>query len=283
MRKSERRGPSVRVHPLDGVQGKIERGWEHQRKLRTEIKAFEASKPYSVGVTFDPESGWHVARLHVASEPSVRLSIIAGEMAYEYISALNHVAWELAARKLGRKRAWACRMSVQFPVTVAPEQFEKQVLAKEGLVSKQALDVLRQLQPYAGRDGQKGARRHSLWLLKELADSDKHRVLAPRVSSLVLRELEYDWDTPKAGEDFKIQGLLRPGQRLYDGKALGRIRFATRNAARNVTAQHGDIPIDVLFETGDWMLTTTDFGTAHAFMTRALKALAPLFPPRADA
>jgi hypothetical protein len=272
----------VREHPLDGVQGKIERAWEHQRKLRSEIKAFKASKPYSVDVRFDPSSGWHVARLRVASEPPVRLSIIAGEMAYEYISALNHVAWELAARKLGRKRAWKCRLSIQFPVTMGPEQFDKQLLAKKGLVSKQALSVMRRLQPYTGPDGEKGARRHPLWLLKELADADKHRVLAPRVSSLVLRELEYDWDAPKAGEDFRIQRLLRPGERLYDGKALGRIRFATRNAKGRVSVKHGDILIDVLFETDDWMLTTTDFGRAHAFMTSALKALAPLFPARAD-
>jgi hypothetical protein len=270
----------MREHPLDGVRGKIERAWEHQKKLRAEIKAFEAAKPYSVSVVFDPGSRWHVARLRVAAEPPLRLSIIAGEMAYEYISALNHVAWELAARKLGQKRAWACRMRVQFPATLTPSEFDKQPLAKERLVSKQALSVMRELQPYTGRDGQEGARRHSLWLLKELADSDKHRVLAPMISSLVLRELEYDWDNPTRADEFKIERLLRPGQRLYDGKALGRIRFSAGNDEANVSVRHGEIPINVLFGTKDWMLTTNDLGNAHAFMTRALKALEPLFPAR---
>jgi hypothetical protein len=58
----------MREHPLGGVRGKIERAWEHQKKLRAEIKAFEAAKPYSVSVVFDPGSRWHVARLRVAFE-----------------------------------------------------------------------------------------------------------------------------------------------------------------------------------------------------------------------
>lgn len=102
------------------------------------------------------------------------------------------------------------------------------------------------------------------------------------MSTLVLRELEYEWEQPREADNFKIKRLLRPGQRPYDGKALGRIRFSTGNAEAKVTVKHGEIPIDVLFETGDWMLTTNDFGNAHAFMTTALKALEPLFPPRSE-
>jgi hypothetical protein len=269
-------------HPLDGVQGKIERAWEHQKRLRKEIKEFAASKPYSIAAEFDPASGWHLARLRTAAEPPVRLSIIAGEMAYEYVSALNHVAWVLAARKLGKREAWACRMNVQFPITLAKNQFEKQVLIKRGLVSKDAIKIISDLQPYTGRDGEKGARRHSLWLLKELADSDKHRVLAPRVSSLILQDWEYGWENLRKSDRFKSEKLLRRGQRLGDGTVLGRIRFIDGNERGNVTVKHGAIPIDVLFETEQWMLTTSDFGNAHAFMNHALRALTPLFPPRQE-
>jgi hypothetical protein len=99
----------------------------------------------------------------------------------------------------------------------------------------------------------------------------------------VLRELEYAWDELRKGDKFKIERLLRPGQRLYDGKALGRIRFAADNPKPNVSVKHGEILIDVLFDAGDWLLTTSDFGNAHAVMTRALKALEPLFRPRPDA
>ena len=35
-------------HPLDGVRSKIERAWAHRKQLRTEIKAFEETRPYSI-------------------------------------------------------------------------------------------------------------------------------------------------------------------------------------------------------------------------------------------
>jgi hypothetical protein len=272
----------VPEHPLDGAQRKIERASEHQRTLRREIKAFAATNPYSVGVEFDAASGWHVARLRVSAEPPIRLSVIAGEMAYEYISALNHVAWVLAARKRGRERAWKKRTQIQFPIALDPAGFAAQPIVKNSHVSRSAIAAFAGLQPYTGRDGEAGARNHSLWHLKEIADSDKHRVLAPRISSMLLREIEYDWPNIKRGDRFKIERLLRPCHRLYDGKALGRIRFAD-NRIRVVSASHGDLNVDVSFGAGEWMLSVRDFGDARAFMNRALGELALLFPPRPDA
>jgi hypothetical protein len=89
--------------------------------------------------------------------------------------------------------------------------------------------------------------------------------------------------TLSTANQVKSQGLLRPGQRLSEGKALGRIRFAGGEARNNVTVIQREIPIDVLFATEAWMLTTSDFGNAHAFMNLALKRLEPLFPPHSDA
>jgi hypothetical protein len=273
----------VAEHPLDGAQRKIERAWEHRQALRREIKEFDATNPYWLEAVPESKPGHYAARLRAGGEPPIRLSIIAGEMAYEYISALNHIAWGLAAKKLGRKKALEERAKIQFPIGLTPAKFRKQKVVKEALVSRRAIKVMRELQPYTGPDGEDGAPKHSLWLMKELADSDKHRVLAPRVSSLMFREWEWAWEKPRKGEAFSITKVLRPGQRLYEGKVLGRIAFADGSAREKVDVHHADIPIDVLFETEAYMLGMHDFGNARAFMTRALRELAPLFPPRPDA
>ncbi len=265
-------------HPLDGARSKIERAWAHRKQLRAEIKAFEESRPYSIIARPGERSGEYLACLLAAAEPPIRLSVIAGEMAYEYISALNHVAWVLAARKLGKKKAWEKRLSIQFPITREPADFCKQGIIKKRLVSRQAVRVMGELQPYSGRDGEKGARMHSLWLMKELADSDKHRVLVPRVSSLTLREWEYRWDNLHRGEKFTIKKVLKPGQRLQDGMVLGRLEFPDGAERENVEVRHADIPTDVYFETEEYMLNLSDFGNAHAFMHRAVEELSPLFP-----
>jgi cytochrome c5 len=267
-------------HPLDGVRSKIERAWAHRKQLRAEIKAFEDTKPYTIIARPGDTPGEYLACLRAAAEPPIGLSVLAGEMAYEYISALNHVAWVLAARKLGKKRAWNERMSIQFPIGLDPAQFRKQAIVKKHLVSQQAVRIMGQVQPYTGRDGEEGARKHSLWLIKELADSDKHRVLAPRVSSLLLREWEYGWDHLRRGEKFTITKVLKPGQRLKDGMVLGRLEFPDGKDRENVEVQHADIPTDVYFETEEYMLNLKDFGNVHAFMHRALDQLAPLFPSR---
>jgi hypothetical protein len=265
-------------HPLDGVRSKIERAWAHRKQLRAEIKAFEDARPYTIVARRGEKPGEYLASLRAATEPPIRLSVLAGEMAYEYISALNHVAWVLVARKVGKKEAWKERMSIQFPIAVDPAAFREQRIVKKRLVSQPAVRIMGELQPYSGRDGEKGARKHSLWLMKELADSDKHRVLAPRVSSLLLREWEYDWDNSRKGETFTITNLLKKGQRLEDGVVLGRLEFTDGAERENVEVRHADIPTDVYFETEEYMLNLNDFGNAHAFMHRALDQLAPLFP-----
>jgi hypothetical protein len=267
-------------HPLDGVRSKIERAWAHRKQLRAEIKSFEEANPYTIVAKHGGRSGQYLACLHVDAEPPIRLSVLAGELAYEYISALNHVVWVLAARKIGKKAAWDKRMSIQFPIALDPAQFRKQSIIKRRLVSQRAERIIGELQPYTGLDGVEGARKHSLWQMKELADSDKHRVLAPRVSSLELREWEYGWDNLQRGEKFEITKVLKPGERLDDGKVLGRLEFPDGKDRENVEVQHAPIPTDVYFETEDYMLNIHDFGNAHAFMHIALKKLEPLFPER---
>jgi hypothetical protein len=219
-----------------------------------------------------------MSRLRVLKEPPLRLSIIAGEMAYEYVSALNHLVWELAAHKLGRKKVWNYRMGIQFPIAASPESFLKPVLVRKQYVSKRALVIIESLQPYDGRDGLPGAQSHPLWLIKNVADSDKHRILAPRLTRITMTGLEFAWDTTIATGP-EVEPLLKPGQGLYDGTELERIRFRTGNDQANVRVNR-QLPTDILLGSGEWALTLSDFGNAHACMSCALRHLEPLFPTR---
>jgi hypothetical protein len=270
----------VADHPLDGAEAKIARAWEHRKALRAEISRFLKTEPYPVVVDLDPQTGWHVARLRVLKEPPLLLSIIAGEMAYEYVSALNHLVWELAARKLGRNNVWKYRMGIQFPIAASPESFLKPVLVRKRYVSKRALAIIEGLQPYNGRDGLPGAQSHPLWLIKNVADSDKHRILAPRITRFTITGLEFAWNESIAAGP-EIEPLIQPGQRLDDGTELERIRFSSGNNQANVRVDR-QLPTDILLGSGEWALTLLDFGNTHAVMRRALRHLEPLFPPRPD-
>lgn len=265
-------------HPLDGAEAKIARALQHRKALRTEINQFLKTEPYPVVVDLDPQTGWHIARLRVLQEPPLLISIIAGEMAYEYVSALNHLVWELAARKLGRKKVWKYRMGIQFPIAASPESFLKPVLVRKRYVSKPALTIIERLQPYNGRDGLPGATGHPLWLIKTVADSDKHRILAPRLTRITIAGLDFAWDQSVASGP-ETEPLLQPGQRLYDGTELERVRFNTGNDQANVRVDR-QLPTDILLGSGQWALTLSDFGNAHATMNRALRHLEPLFPAR---
>jgi hypothetical protein len=260
------------------VEAKMRRAREHHQALGSEIAAFIKRNPYRVAVEFEPQSGWHIAYLRVIEEPPLHISVLAGEFAYQCVSALNHIVWELAARKLGRKRVFDYKNGIQFPVTSSKEWFHKQALVHKGYVSRASLAVIEELQPYKGRHGMASISRDSLWLIKDIADSDKHRVLVPRFSQLILEDLRFVWDE-EAASGPTIEPILKPGHRLNDGTHLARIRFATGNSEANVRMDN-EPATDVLLGSRDWMLTVRELRNAIAYMNTAIRKLSKLFPPR---
>src|SRR5947208_11116777 len=90
------------------------------------------------------------------------------------------------------------RGNVQFPVAQSPAHFGQAAIVHHRHVSKPALAVFERLQPYKGHHGPLGPPQHPLSLLKEIADADKHRVLAMSFGHVALDRIPFLWDSEKA-------------------------------------------------------------------------------------
>jgi hypothetical protein len=267
----------VTERPLEGAEVKLRRAREHLERLGTESADFLESDPYRVVVEFDSKSGWYLVKARIIEHAPIEMSVTVGEFAYECISALNHIVWQLAARKRGRRKIEGkqLREQIQFPVATSSERFLEKGLVKNGHVSKAALTVIGELQPYFRWNGEARAKSHSLWVLKELADADKHRVPAPRWGSLDLGNLSLAWD-PNAAEprSWPVPRRLRT---LNDGACLQRVRFGVGNDIANVHVE-GDPAPEITFGTADFLVGPRDLAAANFYMGRALGKLGALFP-----
>lgn len=266
------------MHPaLEAAYAKRDRAREHLETLEMEADEFLGGYPYRVSVDLDAERRWYIASVEVIEEPPPRLSILLGEIAYECISALNHLVWELAARKQGRKRVLKIKRSIQFPVCTSARHLAQQALVKDRLVSRDAMAVLAALQPYETLYGSYLRLNETLRWVKDIADTDKHRVLARGFGELVIDELEWEWDETHADGPIE-EGLLGWDEPIDHGTKIGRIRFRSghRHAAVHVDRQPG---ADVLFDTGVERVRIRNMEGALEWLDRrALPAFASLFP-----
>jgi hypothetical protein len=265
----------VLERPLEGVEAKIDRAGEHLERVRDDSRRFFEREPYRVTVDLEPETGWYVAHVRIKEQPPIALSVIVGEFAYECISALNHAVWQLASRKRGRIKVEGIKEQIQFPIALSPSRFAEKGLIKNGHVSKKAVAVISELQAYQGWRGEAGAETHPLSVLKELADSDKHRVLAPQLGSVDFGKLTWEWN-PGARDPEEIDHLRR-GQSLDDGTQLKRIRFRVGNDKAKVHVD-GDLSPEIAFGAGEWAIHIRNLESGLVNMKRCLNRLATLFP-----
>jgi len=261
--------------PLEAAEAKIRRAHEDLQTLHADAQRFLDRQPYFIAVEFERESGWHVARAQLREEPPPGLSVRVGGIAYQILSALNLVTWSVAVRKLGARRAEAMRNAIQFPVTFSPRHFANTRLVREALVSRQALAVFERLQPYNGHHGLAAAREHPLAIIKELADADKHRVLAAAYGRMGFAGVRLQWDRGPTGP--QIRRVARSNRMLKRGAQLARIRFKTGNEQANVRVDPQPA-LEILFETDNWAITVHHVGNGFGAALTCLDAFRTLFP-----
>jgi hypothetical protein len=111
-------GPYSINPALDAANFKLGRANQHLRTLADEMTALVERNPYGVTVEFGAGSRWWVAKARISEEPSPLLSVLVGEVAYECLSGVNHLVWELASREVGRRKVFdrLVKGNVQFPV-----------------------------------------------------------------------------------------------------------------------------------------------------------------------
>lgn len=180
------------MHPLDGPLLKIQRAIREIKRLARAEESFRRDSDYRiVRAEFNRKTGKHVYRVSVGHSPDPNWGVYIGEIAHNLRSALNGMVHHLVV-----DNEKAPTRYTQFPIflvghttrlrrgrkTLIPH-FEGMELADGRcmiqLVSKPHQAMIERLQPYKRRNiKQAGLGRHNvLYLLHELNNADKHRLL----------------------------------------------------------------------------------------------------------
>jgi hypothetical protein len=153
-------------HPLDGIEKKIERAMKHVEQFCRDAAKFER-EAYSVRIEPDAKAG--ILNLFTVDmglgDPPVQLRLLAGEIAYQLRSSLDHIIYILAKQTPERNR--------QFPIYMELQKYESRAYRIINGVSPRAEAIIKNAQPFQSNTPQK----HPLQMLDELSNTDKHRVI----------------------------------------------------------------------------------------------------------
>ncbi len=150
------------------IKVKIERAREHISNLDRAVHTFFDNRPYRVSTKRDRGRGLVYYLSDVQHTPT-SFATITGDAIQNLRSSLDHLVQQLYL--VGAKTAAASR-KVSFPIGFDAHAYKSQLgqLKAEG-VRPDAIAVLDSVEPYKGGKG------HSFWVLQELNNIDKHRLL----------------------------------------------------------------------------------------------------------
>ncbi len=156
------------MHPLDGPRLKIDRAAYHLQTLDDFIRSWQNTKPLVVSGRHEVDNAAYVYRLEL---PAIQGGggIIVGDILHNLHSALDHIVWQLALLSTPNPSKEAA-----FPIFLkSGEETNRKMERLLVNVSDDARKVVKALQPYTTPNPST----HPLWLLQELSNRDKHRLL----------------------------------------------------------------------------------------------------------
>jgi hypothetical protein len=175
---------------FNGCWAKAERAKKHRDELDTYIAATFAVDGNRPRLGINLKAQGKVQAIYVREMPDLdpfldTCGAIIGDIAHNLRSLLDHLCVQLALRNTDGQLSTELLRRVQFPIEDDPATFEWRCEAGYGrrdrsrgigVLHQDDRTVLERFQPYhAGNEG--------LGLLRELSDSDKHRLAAPVLMS----------------------------------------------------------------------------------------------------
>ncbi len=160
----------------EGVSEKLRRANEHLEALNVSVERFLERDSNRVISEDDPDTGNRIYRAEILeSPPSVKWAVVAGDILHNLRSGLDHLAYALCTVHAPGKTPPG---RTEFPIFWDKDRFEN-IEARGGLykirgMSCEMKNAIRAEQPYNRGNP---AKAQSIWLLQELSNIDKHRVL----------------------------------------------------------------------------------------------------------
>lgn len=165
-------------HPLDGARLKFDRGCEHVDTLHECVRRYLKENARGVLDKYEPQLGGYVRMIEGPAIPP-EWSVLLGEIAHNFHSCLDHVAWQLAIAFSPTDNAedggWPST-EISFPLFACRRKYlrkRSKAWRHNGLLPRHR-QCIRRLQPYQRKDAPES---HPLWHLYWLSNIDKHQVL----------------------------------------------------------------------------------------------------------
>jgi len=241
---------------LKSCRAKLKQARRHRATLIAEVdKHFSVStnRPTLVA-ELDPISGDHIFR--VASVPPIAelqeiLAVTVGDAVHNLRSALDHLAFQLAC--VNTNGVLKHEKSVQFPIGDTAKEYADQADRYLKEVHQTHRKMVDSYQPYYGNvgrpDNYSGPYIHQLSLLRDLSNSDKHRLLntvliIPAGANFTLPAgIEVAKFEPKSLDEMRRTGPFRnAGDRLEVGVEVFRHRLSGQNVIPRISNVGNVIP-----------------------------------------
>jgi hypothetical protein len=177
--------------PLFGVRLKLERAVAHLAALDAEVSAWLAREPYTLYGEFEPwlkfgkgpNFGLYHLRFRDVGAIPPEWSVVVGDFLHNARTALDHLVWQLVLANGATPDT-----NNQFPISLTPDDFAKG-LERDRLrgVRENDVQVIEDAQPYADEEFRDYSTvqlkvEQPLAILRELSNTDKHRVLNPTLA-----------------------------------------------------------------------------------------------------
>jgi hypothetical protein len=196
--------PSVQF-PLTSAWSKLARADEHLQSLHREIRAFLGTNPYAFGISLDMEQSRSVFSTLLVTPPPTRLGPVFGDYIHNLRCALDHLAWRFAQVKYSGVIPEDAERQIQYPIGKDLAAFRSQAVMAH--LTHAQIAFMERFQPKQHRPDD------LLFLLRELSNADKHRVMHPIAVSVanqtpefvgnedaVIREIFYEAGKPLVEE-----------------------------------------------------------------------------------
>jgi hypothetical protein len=195
---------------LDGIRAKIERASIHLSQFEHHASPFQR-RAYTTRVEPDFKAGVFrlIAKDMGVGDPPIQLRLLAGEIAYQLRSALDHLAFIFAVQ--------VSEWSREFPIFDTRDGYETKGRAKIKGMSAYHEAIVESVQPLKRGDGSP-AHYDPLWMLHSINNTDKHRVI-PACAT-------YPSDLRVKVQTRRVAHPLRPLQRVGTSNPKDPGRFA---------------------------------------------------------
>lgn len=160
------------LYPLNGSFAKVKRANKHIQDLQRDLAVFLNQRPYTVRFEKDSDAGIIrlIARASKFCEPPINFALLAGEVAHQLRSALDHAVYDLCSIRYRRPP----KHLTQFPIFETLDGYKSRGIPKIKDIPKSASTLIKKVQPYHRRTA---IREDPLWMLHDLNNTDKHRLI----------------------------------------------------------------------------------------------------------